>query len=728
MNVNDFKNKLVVTFDKQSRIIAIPKARDLQELCSFLRNDPRYEQIRIGDFIEGNNYLPDPDSIFEQLEERLKQNSQSNDADEQNFQKVFYVTGVNGLLNLWNSDSCRRAHVYIKSLLDNGKYHIWIFVDCFDKNVQRVFSHPRYQESNQMLYLGGDLYEYDNLASQERRICLVGKKYLSKFNGRRFESIKQALKEFGAGTINNDDSSIFIGIDYTGSNLAGIKDSIEQAYTLRSFFKLRYNLFDDLSDSALQWLIDEFDKSEYPSDVLGFIRTRFFPDGIKESSDKLPRLIRVSNDTIKELLFWAIRMNYRPDCYLSVVLKNPNIDYSNFSLYYVCQAIVFLSGKPIDYLHSQPTQSQINNYIEERKSGIEKIDAKMLGSEISQFIDQAKSYPFEQVAPWLNNNSNEEKCEIIRRIIEMEQVAVPSAALKVYPLLDMYLQDYIFNIPELNAYFSEYRTLKIKNRITEDFCNRAANINYPPCSGLKYRDEKLQTYFSDNNAGLIIVDALSAEYLPMLIALAKSNNIGLVEADVCVCRIPTSTAFNPINWNKERLLPPIKAIDNTIHDGEEKHVSSPFENNFVALLDRLYDNVLQKTSKALEKFERVILTSDHGSTRLAVTANVNKMAQTLPVQSKTGFTDWRYTSKESVESAPDGTVSSLDGDWYVVKGYNRFSKQGAKYNECHGGLTYEEVLVPFLVFQKSAKFQDSNLPQNSSQENSEFVENEDFDI
>ncbi len=736
MDINTLKNYIKdnVDYCLQSRIVAFTSESALKNLCFVLKDYPsRFKQIPIGDFITQDSFLPSPETFFSELTNRLQQYQNQNIANEQPEQIVYYVTGINGLLKLWEAGLCRTAYEKIRKLLDNPKLHVWLFVNQFDSNVNRVFENPRYREANQMLTVS-DSYETFNSASPNERICLVDKKYLTKFHGILYENFREALRQFGLGQVptSSEGRQIYIGVEITGRpQVAGIKDSIEQAYTLRDYFKLRHNLFEEsLSDSVLEWLYDSFENAkDYPSDVYGFVRERYFPKGVKESSDKLPKIINGATDVEKEILFWALQKHYDPDCYLSVVMQN-EVNKNNFTQFFVCQPLDFLSGQKLDYLDPQPTHYQIEKYIEQRHSGIAGIGVELLSADISQFIQQAKSYSLEKVAPWLNNNAKEEKCEMIRRIGEIEQATIPDSVLKSYPLLETYLSEYQLPTPELNSYFTQYRTLKIKNSITEEFFQRAANITYPPCIGLKKRDALLQSYKSDKNVGLIVVDALSAEYLPMLIALSQNNHIGLEDAKICYCNIPTSTQFNKITWDPNRRKD-VKTHDNTIHDGEEKHVTVPYEQNFVAMLDRLTSSIITNVVNELEHFERVILTSDHGSTRLAVIAYNNELANTLPVQSVSGvaINDWRYTSKNSVETLPPNCIPSTDDAWYVVKGYNRFSKSGSKYNECHGGLTLEEVLVPFLVFKKGAQFKVTvSKQEQTAASNTEFVEDKDFDI
>lgn len=53
-------------------------------------------------------------------------------------------------------------------------------------------------------------------------------------------------------------------------------------------------------------------------------------------------------------------------------------------------------------------------------------------------------------------------------------------------------------------------------------------------------------------------------------------------------------------------------------------------------------------------------------------------------------------------------------------------KKGPKLHEMHGGATYEECLVPFIVFRQGAIF----VPkaQQVRDTGSEYVENSDFDL
>jgi hypothetical protein len=69
---------------------------------------------------------------------------------------------------------------------------------------------------------------------------------------------------------------------------------------------------------------------------------------------------------------------------------------------------------------------------------------------------------------------------------------------------------------------------------------------------------------------------------------------------------------------------------------------------------------------------------------------------------------------------------TLDGKYWVVRGYNRLPKSGGKKNELHGGATLEERLVPVIVFKKGAVLESQTVQPIKSVE--QLVEKDDFDL
>jgi hypothetical protein len=68
----------------------------------------------------------------------------------------------------------------------------------------------------------------------------------------------------------------------------------------------------------------------------------------------------------------------------------------------------------------------------------------------------------------------------------------------------------------------------------------------------------------------------------------------------------------------------------------------------------------------------------------------------------------------------------LEGEHWVVRGYNRLPKKGGGQGfELHGGATLEERLVPVVIFSKAGDF----VPRAKvAEKRAQIVEKDDFDL
>ena len=167
-------------------------------------------------------------------------------------------------------------------------------------------------------------------------------------------------------------------------------------------------------------------------------------------------------------------------------------------------------------------------------------------------------------------------------------------------------------------------------RVTLEFYSKVERV-VPPGS-VQSRDAIVQRYASDNRCALLVVDAMGAEWLPMLVTLARERNLGVDSLALGEAHLPTSTQFNNIHWpDAARRLPDIKRFDNIAHNGAETHEVRRAEENLAAALDVIGAEVLPHVEDGLTRFERVLVTADHGSSRLAALAwqSEPRLARTL---------------------------------------------------------------------------------------------------
>jgi hypothetical protein len=215
----------------------------------------------------------------------------------------------------------------------------------------------------------------------------------------------------------------------------------------------------------------------------------------------------------------------------------------------------------------------------------------------------------------------------------------------------------------------------------------------------------------------------------MLLVLAQQRNIGVDSIGVVKAHLPTSTIFNNINWpDASRRLRDIKRFDNIAHKGAEVHEARRPEENLAAVLDVIGGKVLPGVAEGLARFERVLVTADHGSSRLAALAwqAEPRLARTLACEEGGEVTDWRYRERAAQGECPPELEETLDGKHWVMRGYNRLPKRGGGQGfELHGGATLEERLVPLVIFSRTGQF----VPTaKTGDKRAQIVEKDDFDL
>jgi len=480
---------------------------------------------------------------------------------------------------------------------------------------------------------------------------------------------------------------------------------------LRDFARVFYDVEDGgLSEDALRWMCER-DKEGAGKTLSETLKLLFFPEG------GVAKCVLCVFDERKgaerEAVLWLVKHVASKGSYLGCVAGQEEVLVGNFRSAYITGAAEWLDESVV--------------YAGERRDAIREADVRMSDAYIRQFIARCKDKSTSQVAPWLNCGTNAERAELLRRCAV--DGIVSNAVKVVYPEAAAYLNaEPVFGDEALEEYFKEYRELKIAGRVTPEFYERAHQRMVPQGS-VQSRDAMVQQYASDNACALIVVDAMGAEWLPMLVALARKRNIGMDLVRVGEVHLPTSTEFNNIYWpDAERRLPYIKRFDNIAHNGAETHETRAAEENLAAALDVIGGEVLQRAAEGLARFERVLVTADHGSSRLAVLAwqAEPRLARTLSCEAGAQVADWRYRERAMQGGCPLELEETLDGRHWVVRGYNRLSKKGGGQSfELHGGATLEERLVPVVVFSRTGQF----VPKaKTGGKRAQIVEKDDFDL
>jgi hypothetical protein len=364
----------------------------------------------------------------------------------------------------------------------------------------------------------------------------------------------------------NDASVRQIVVASEGRELPGLSAEVRQVVSLRDFASEFYEVEDaGLSEDALRWMCVR-GKEGAGKTLSDTFKALFFPEG--GIVENVLCVFDGHKGVEREAVLWLVKQVAPRGSYLECVARYEEVLVDNFRSTYVTT-----TAERLD---------ESTDYARERKDAIQAADVRMSDADIRQFIARCMGESTSRVAPWLNCETDAERAELLRRCVV--DGIVSKAVKVVYPEAADYLNmELVFGDETLEEYFREYRELKMAGQVTPEFCGKAVQVDLP--SSVQSRDTIVQRYVSDNECALLVVDGMGAEWLPMLVALARKRNTR-VDFVIGKAHLPTSTEFNSIHWpDAERRLPDIKRFDNIAHNGAEAHETRSVDENLAEALD-----------------------------------------------------------------------------------------------------------------------------------------------
>lgn len=341
----------------------------------------------------------------------------------------------------------------------------------------------------------------------------------------------------------------------------------------------------------------------------------------------------------------------------------------------------------INISHTDP---RFEAFYQERKS----IVCCYPEADVAQFVVNNRIDLAESVYR-LTDNTTVEKQEIISWI---SQYGVPDNIDKIYPDLSLYMKKYYFQgdtlSKELTVYFDNYKQQKMANCINADFMNVVEQYAVSRIyNRLRTRDE-LVALIDKDNAFLCWIDALGVEYLSFLVEGAKKRGL-LVSVKTGRAKLPTITSINNqffYDWPEES-REKIEALDDIKHKDKGGYRYGPNNKYPIHLAEELsiLTDALDRaaTELALRHYDKYIIASDHGASRLAVISDVEEKYETDTRGEHSG----RCCKKFDNYDLPFATE---ENDFVVLADYGRFKGSRAANVEVHGGASLEEVLVPVI--------------------------------
>lgn len=304
---------------------------------------------------------------------------------------------------------------------------------------------------------------------------------------------------------------------------------------------------------------------------------------------------------------------------------------------------------------------------------------------------------------YLTDNTIQEK-ELVFKLLDkygldFNKAALLSALERIYPALYDYLKPYRFKNELLDGYFQDYKYQKLINKILPEFMevveqqaiDRCYNaILQPRSSVIESIDcAYAQTYFTD---------AVGVEYLGYIMSRCQELQL-MAKVTVCRSELPSITSRNKEFWDvfnsDQRPIITFDKIDKIKHHGEEGYDYSRADRKLPFHLIReleLIDDLLEKIKVNLANgsYDKAILVSDHGASRLAVIHETENLVEMASHGQHSG----RCCPKSEIDVKPDHATDA--DDFWALANYDRFKGSRKANVEVHGGATLEEVVVPII--------------------------------
>ena len=295
--------------------------------------------------------------------------------------------------------------------------------------------------------------------------------------------------------------------------------------------------------------------------------------------------------------------------------------------------------------------------------------------------------------------------ELLQKFRFNESAQARKILRKNFPALAEYLSDGLdaadIFTAEQSEYFRRYRWLKVTNRLTEDFNRRVTDIALNGGEiiyATPSRNQLVNAEASDGSA-IFFVDGLGAEYLNFLAEEFSSlEDKFSIRYRVGRCNLPSVTELNKDFLHGKNVACELLELDALKHDG------LTYPENILRELDFL-SSLKDRLIRSLDAYRKVILCSDHGTSRLAVLARQKNLGQAFPADGRQVYTNGRFADADNdAQNFP--TALETDGK-IIFADYSRFLRQGSPGCEIHGGASLEEVLVPVVTIERREKVSSS---------------------
>ena len=352
---------------------------------------------------------------------------------------------------------------------------------------------------------------------------------------------------------------------------------------------------------------------------------------------------------------------------------------------------------------------------QERKQLIELLPNKYL-AQIQNYCDLVGQYDKNAIY-YLTNLSDKEKLTFLSYLGKADYTYTEEEILEIvkyaFPEIYEYLNDFEFTdrntknptndpslLPMLTKYFHDYKLQKVTNRIFPEFMEIVEeNAVSRPFTKLLPRISIVKD-IDKNNAQLHFFDALGVEFLAYILRKCESLDLQAV-VHMAHCELPSITKINKdfikffqleLDDKGEPIIPGTKKLDKLKHHDTKidyRKCKEPIHLFYeLEIIDEEFNQIQEMLAN--HRFDKIIIVSDHGASRLSVIHQTECDMLTLE---NNGEESGRCCKAPDDPHIPEATY---ENGYAVLANYDRFSGSRKANVEVHGGATLEETVVPII--------------------------------
>lgn len=338
--------------------------------------------------------------------------------------------------------------------------------------------------------------------------------------------------------------------------------------------------------------------------------------------------------------------------------------------------------------------------------------ASVLGlTKSADFFTRLDEIPeYEDRLEFLTADTREERIYILRMVgVWMKKDAAQACACEklrsLYPALFAYLQRMPERIESVYSdYIFDYKVYKLSNTLPVSDEEHFRGIEPDT---LPSRYAVLQKSLT-KDAVILWIDAMGFEYLSLLKWVLEGESCGSVTSvEIAQATLPTETKFNE-QW--QQMTCPYEKRDKLDKLAHKGVIDEPDYYSCIEEQLSFFDTLRKTVRELFKTYHRVIITGDHGTSRIAARYFHEREGFVTP-KNTTVFSHGRYcrlgNDSQILLDAVLPAKDSAGNQYWVFKTYDHFKIGGfvtsadddnIVYGELHGGASPEEMIVPVVVF------------------------------